>query len=167
MISRTVRWIFLTFLKRWTRELHTWYITEDEYPRLSKYYLLHLRIEVDSGKHCVQPVTPSDEYTRVSFRLKTAIASPSSSFRELIPDKLIKRMSTGNDSFSHIPLRGTGCNSLPFVARCKCRLAKDPELYDLPGVLGMLYAQTVDEDPDKTGDAGSSTSLLTEKAEEC
>jgi hypothetical protein len=27
---------------------------------------------------------------------------------------------------------------------------KDPELYDLPGVLGMLNAQTVDEDPDKT-----------------
>jgi hypothetical protein len=38
MISRTVRWIFPTFLKRRTRELHTWYITEDEDPRLGKLF---------------------------------------------------------------------------------------------------------------------------------
>jgi len=44
-------------------------------------------------------------------------------------------------------------------------LAKDPDLYDLPGVLGML--QIVDEDPDKAGDVDSSASSLAEMAEEC
>jgi len=43
--------------------------------------------------------------------------------------------------------------------------AKDPELYDLPGVIGML--QIVDEDPDKAGDVDSSASSLAEMAEEC
>jgi len=51
-------------------------------------------------------------------------------------------------------IRGTG--------PCKGRLAKDP-----PGVLGILDAQMVDEDPDQSGDAGSSVSSLTEKAEDC
>jgi hypothetical protein len=74
-------------------------------------------------------------------------------------------MFTGNASFSHNAPRGTSPDSLPFG--CKCTLAKDPELYDLPGVLGILDAQIVDEDPDKTGDVASSPSSPTETAEDC
>ena len=38
-----------------------------------------------------------------------------------------------------------------------------PELYGL----GILDAQTMDEDPDKTGDVGSLASSLTEGTEDC
>ena len=48
-------------------------------------------------------------------------------------------------------------------------LRAPPELYDLAGVLGILDAhwQTMDEDPDKTGDVGSLASSLTEGTEDC